>query len=114
MIDYDKWKRALALTESQDNPRAWGDERTISGNPLAVGRWQMHPAFVDEWWKDSVDVEELTTWDDLLEQCLKAFFDALADKANGPTQLAMWFHLHGNMGAGWDAVYAQRFNGFYK
>ena len=113
MIDYKAWSLALAKTESDGNPRAWGDDHTTSKMPLAVGRWQMHLAFVDEWWPDGFEVNELTTWDELFDACLREFFDKLSSVAASATQLAMWFHLHGNKGGGWDAEYAKRFEGFY-
>lgn len=103
---YSRWKFALAQTESNNNPRAWGD----SG--LACGRWQMHPVFVARWWPEE-EPQDSTSWDEVFERCLRNFWDQLAKLTDTPVQLAMFFHLAGGPTKRWDPTYATRFLGFY-
>ena len=103
---YQKFRQAIALTESSDNPRLWGD------NGLACGRYQQHPAFMQRWIKD-FNCSDRTSWDDLFEACLRNFFNACAPPAKSPTELAVWYNMHGGPGPGWNAQYAFRFDKFY-
>lgn len=106
-MDYEKWRSALAMTESQNNPHAWGDEG------LAVGRWQMHPAFVWDFGPDDVTVRE--SWDALFMSTLLNFFTERGPVVKDPVRLAMEFHLGvAAVAAGkWDDAYAVRFGSFY-
>lgn len=106
-LEFNKWKAALAMTESTNNDRAWGDEG------LAVGRWQMHPAFVWDFGPDDVAVRE--SWDALFADTLLNFYATRAPHVPDPVKLAMEFHLglHAVAEGQWDQVYADRFQGFY-
>ena len=110
--DYERWKKALAMTESTNAAEAWGDHNA-KHMALAAGRWQMHPVFVDTWWPDDYATNDSTSWDDLFEACLRNFFDSLQIDAINAVALAMWFHLHGGKGSGWDTAYADRFDMYY-
>jgi hypothetical protein len=107
-MNYAKWCTALALTESQNNQRAWGDQG------LACGRWQMHPAFVWDYGPDNVAVR--ASWDDIFSAALAGFFQERAPITTDPVKLAMEFHLgvRAVSEGQWDAVYAARFQSFYE
>lgn len=107
MLEFEKWRAALANTESNDNDRAWGDEG------LAVGRWQMHPAFVWDFGPDVVTVRE--SWDALFSATLRNFWDERSRVTPDGVKLAMEFHLGVTAvrDGQWDEPYAQRFKGFY-
>lgn len=111
-IDWDKWADALAMTESVNNPDATGD-RNSKDCPLAFGRWQIHPVFLDRWWPDNFTCVDATSWDDLFERCLRAFFDELAVHAGNAVTLAGWFHEHGGKGPLSDVAYMERFRKYY-
>ena len=109
----DKFVLALAITESADQPRAWGDDG------LAVGRWQQHPSFYSTWGppRGMFRARE-QSWDWAFEIAVRRFFRAAwADEriANltGPVRInkvAMAYHLHGSLVfTGWDEPYAARF-----
>lgn len=106
-MDYQKWSYALAMTESTNNPHAWGD----SGQ--AVGRWQMHPAFVWQYGPDDVGLSE--TWNDVCAQALQAFFNERSARTPDAVRLAMEFHLgvEGVAKGQWDAAYENRFKIYY-
>lgn len=107
MTDFDKFAHALALTESDDNEHVWGD------NGVAVGRWQMHPAFVAEWTPLHLEVAE--SWDGLFRDTLKHFYEVRTAKGVTGTKLAMEFHLGVRAVAigRWDTPYQLRFEEFY-
>lgn len=118
-IDYERWKHALAMTETFNRPGAWGDYNSY-GLPLACGRWQIHPVFLARWWPmratpawDSFTPTDTTTWDELFEACLRTFFNALAMHAGDATILAGWFHEHGGQGPLQDQAYMERFSRYY-
>jgi hypothetical protein len=107
MTDFEKFAYALALTESHNDPRAWGDDG------VAVGRWQMHPAFVDEFWPADLEVAE--SWDDLFRAVLREFYGK-RQALNVPLPImVMEFHLGVRAVAEGkrDANYAARFAKFY-
>lgn len=108
MTDFEKFAHALALTESHDNPQAWGDQG------LAVGRWQMHPAFVDNYWPDDIGVD--WSWDHLCRAALLRFYSTRFQPGRTLEQVVMEFHLgvHAVAEGDWDAVYAARFQTFYR
>jgi hypothetical protein len=99
----EQFKLALAMTESTNNPFAWGDQG------LAVGRWQIHPAWFHDWRVDPPAVRD--SWDDVFDAALERFWRATVGKGMAPVSAAMEFHLgaaavaHGK----WDADYADRF-----
>ena len=110
MIDYALFKQALAMTESEDNPHAYGDEG------LALGRWQEHPAFTLEWLANGkVAVGVDWSWDRVFAAALFAFFNHEGPLSMNAVQLAMKFHLGVAAVANkqWDTNYATRFNRFY-
>jgi hypothetical protein len=107
MTDFERFAQALALTESNDNPHAWGDQG------LAVGRWQMHPAFVDEWWPGDIGVD--WSWDRLFRAALLRFYSTKCEPLVSVVNLVMQFHLgvHAVAEGKWDKDYEARFVGFY-
>jgi hypothetical protein len=107
MTDFEKWAKALALTESNDNPHAWGD------NGKACGRWQMHPDFVDGWLPTNENVAE--SWDDLFHDTLLNFYNNRIQAGVEPHKVAMEFHLsrHAVAEGKDDPGYAARFAKFY-
>lgn len=112
--EYVKWRTALAKTETDDRPHTWGDFNA-EGLAEASGRWQMHVSFVRTW-LPKADVSLIkgeVSWDVLFDLCLYAFWTEYNPQAYDGVALAMWFHLHGGRGAGWDASYATRFENFY-
>lgn len=107
MTDFEKFAHALALTETLNNPQAFGDDGR------AYGRWQMHPAFVAEWAPTERDVNE--TWDGLFRDTLENFY-LKRTRAGVPLHiLVMEFHLgvHAVASGEWDSKYGLRFAEFY-
>ena len=108
MIDFDKFLNALAMTESNDDTKAWGDEG------LAVGRFQMHPAFVWDYGPDTVGV--VWSWDHVFRETLRNFLAEREPIHNGDAvHIVMEFHLGVSaVSKGqWDKAYAERFARFY-
>jgi hypothetical protein len=107
VTDFERFAKALALTESTDNPRAWGDEG------LACGRWQIHPAWLDTYWPDDIGVA--WSWDQLFRAALLRFWGEMRTKALSPEIMAMTFHLgHVPIPPGdWDEKYGERFANWY-
>jgi hypothetical protein len=103
MTDFERFSKALALTESNDDSKAWGD----SG--LACGRWQMHPAWAFDWWPKHVGV--LWSWDTLFRTMLQSFYLAKSAERHAVTMIAMEFHLGAAAvkNGAWDAPYLARF-----
>ena len=98
---------ALALTESGDNPDA-----PLGDHGRALGRWQVHPDWVD--WASKhyglwAKVNE--TWDDRVRGLVSQFFLQHCP-FHEPHIIAMAFHL-GHFASpdddGWDEEYARRF-----
>lgn len=107
-MDYLKWRHALALVESGDNPHArFGD------GGQALGRWQMHPSFVWEWGPDEVGLRE--TWDQVCAAALLAFFTSRSKGAASALILAMEFHLgvRAVYEGEWDEGYGEAFTRYY-
>ena len=75
MVTVDQFLKALAVTESADDPEAWGD----AGR--AMGRWQVHP---DRLWQEShlglVFPKLGETWDQLVARVLRTIFNFYGDK----------------------------------
>jgi hypothetical protein len=107
MINFERFAKALALTESNDDALAWGDEG------LACGRWQMHPAWVADWWPRAIQVN--WSWDRVFREALILFYFAAAHRLSSPIEIAMEFHLgraafeRGDH----DEKYAERFANWY-
>lgn len=99
---------ALAKTESEGNPKAWGD------NGYACGRFQWHPSAFIAWYPQAHEFGgRERSWDWAFEQAVRKFFRAaLADWPEATDlDIAMAFHEHGYVNwTGWDNVYAERFN----
>jgi len=85
MTEFDRFKRALALTETKDCPTAWGDEGR------ACGRWQMHVDFCFDYRPGGVVVGE--TWDEYFDDCLKCFWLRHRGEADSMLAMAAIFHL---------------------
>ena len=106
MLTPEQFVRALALTESNDNPEAWGD----AGR--AMGRWQVHPDWVWTWAnKYALEPALNETWDSFIHRLVTAFANEHLSIGNS-TQVAMHFHLghrSNSLAFDWDADYAQRF-----
>ncbi len=103
MTGFEKFAKALALTESNDNAQAWGDQG------LACGRWQMHPAWVDEWWPDGIEVN--WSWDHLFRAALLRFYTAKFQPGIVLSKIIMEFHLGAAAVASgeFDHAYARKF-----
>jgi hypothetical protein len=85
-MTFEKFAHTLALTESFDDPEAWGDYGQ------ACGRWQMHPAFYAQWHGEAVLGE---TWDEEFKVALKRFWDAGQREDRSVAEMVAGFHLHG-------------------
>jgi hypothetical protein len=103
MTDFERFAAALALTESDNDQKAWGDQG------LAMGRWQMHPAFVDEWWPDDIGVD--WSWDHLFHAALLRFYTKRFVERVTLFTVVMEFHLgvQAVKDGRWDATYLERF-----
>ena len=118
-INFDAWAAALGEVESNNKPFSFGDDG------LAMGRYQIHPAFMFQWFpKDKLAVR--LSWDNAFMLALGKFFDHysanLPTFTSGPAEtaspallLAMMFHLgvEGVHQGQWDTNYAQRFETSY-
>ena len=107
MTDFERFAAALALTESDNDQKAWGDQG------LAMGRWQMHPAFVDEWWPDDIGVD--WSWDHLFHAALLRFYTTRYVQGVTLNRVVMEFHLgvHAVKEGHWDKTYWERFRKYY-
>jgi hypothetical protein len=107
MTEFLRFEQALALTESDDDQKAWGDQG------LAMGRWQMHVAFVDEWWPDDIGVD--WSWDHLFAAALQRFYSAKFAAGVTLQHMVMQFHLgeKAQLRGDHDDVYWTRFVKFY-
>ena len=102
--------RALALTESSDNPNA-----PLGDHGCAQGRWQAHPDWVDTWSKHyNIWARVNESWDSRIQRLVEAFADDHL-RLYLPVEVAMYFHL-GHLShptdTDWDADYAKRFESF--
>jgi hypothetical protein len=107
MTEFEKFAHVLALTESHDSPYIWGDEG------LAVGRWQIHPAWYHDWRVDPPAVD--ASWNTVFHAALEKFWHHYAAMGTTPIKMAMIFHLgHYDAHSGkWDETYAVRFVNFW-
>ena len=106
MVSVGQFLDALAMTESGEDAKAWGD------NGRAVGRFQVHPDWLWTWAKHyglQPNLDE--TWDSFITRVVIAFAtDHLSYLSQ--VEVAMYFHLgHKTIPAhyDWDADYAKRF-----
>lgn len=103
----DSFVAALAKTESNNNPEAWGD------NGYACGAWQWHPSAFISWYPRAHEFGgRERSWDWAYEMAVRKFFTAaLADWPEATDlDIAMAFHLHGQVNwTGWEDGYAARF-----
>ena len=106
MLTPEQFVRALALTESDADPEAFGD----AGR--AEGEWQEHPDWTWGWAHHySLSPALNETWDSFERRVVTAFAtDHL--RYMTPALVAMYFHL-GHMPSeqlgDWDKEYSERF-----
>ena len=129
MNDFERFAEALAKTESSDCELTWGDPKhpdapsysEVSGTRialrgrdfLAMGRWQMHPAWYAEWADPAMQVG--WSWDEAFRAALKRFWDEY-ERAKAPiAHRMMIFHLGASafFRGEWDQDYADRFDRFW-
>lgn len=96
------------MTETGNNVQAWGDDGQ------AVGRWQEHPSFIQEW-AGHITWGLDWTVDQVCRTALLSFFLERGKVVTDPVHLAMEFHLgvEGVADGRWDQRYAMKFLGFY-
>lgn len=129
MTEFERFARALALTETNDNEVAWGDPKghfwpSDPRTPglkvedqgrdfMAAGRWQMHPAWYAEWADPAVEVS--WSWDEAFKAALRRFYEAYEKPFVPWFRRAMIFHLGATAVArgDWDRKYEYRFQGFW-
>lgn len=101
---------ALALTESMNSPNA-----ALGDDGRAMGRWQVHPDWVDTWSKHyDIWARENETWDSRIERLVNAFIEDHRQFMS-LVAVAMYFHLgHRAISTDkdWDADYAKKFAAF--
>jgi hypothetical protein len=129
MTEFERFAATLALTESADSEVAWGDPKelhekaqmmvagVLSQVPgaqfMAMGRWQMHPAWYAEWADPAMQVG--WSWDTAFRAALHRFWNEMVMLKLQPVDAAMVFHLgesayhRGER----DEAYAKRFEGFW-
>lgn len=103
-MTFEEFADALSRCESNNDDRAYGDEG------LALGRWQMHPAFFHDYMPRKWLVD--SSWRDMFKQCLEVFWNEHDGAKADPIKFAMMFHLGvaAVLDEGrWDAAYAERF-----
>lgn len=128
--DIMAWASALGEVETGNNPQAWGDfinkpaTTHIAydfpdaihrlGSPRAMGRWQVHPEWYQEW---AGPVSAGDTWDDTVLKALARFYVHYITTSNlSPVEIAMVFHLGAHAVLSeheWDTPYADRFVAAY-
>lgn len=101
-----QFAQILAVTESSNNPQAWGD----SG--LAMGAWQVHPAWVyDRMHSRNIVPAVRESWTSWVQRMVEDFYEQRAQH-DGPAIIAMTFHIGHRCDPGsddWDYDYAKRF-----
>lgn len=130
MTDFERFAEALAKTESEDSELAWGDPKEPKGLSfvtvgthqsrvggakwMAMGRWQIHPAWYHDWVPLKVPVE--ASWDEMFREALENFWNNGIGVGDEPLRIAMRFHLGvaAVRDGHWDVPYGLRFQGFYK
>ena len=89
--EYIRFARALAIVESSNNEKVWGDGKSLGALYQACGRWQMHPAFVWEYSPDEVELHD--SWDEVFAKTLRNFYVERWAVMPHPERIAMEFHL---------------------
>src|SRR5208337_2052747 len=109
MTTVKQFLAALAVVESSNNPRAWGDFLTAAGSPMpadtndahtgclccprAMGRWQVHPdRLVFEAKRLNLWPTLGETYDSWVERILRAIFAEQTDRLL-PNEIAMCWHV---------------------
>lgn len=107
MSEFERFALALAWTESNNNAEAWGD------HGLAMGRWQVHPAWYAEWADPAIQVG--WSWDQAVRAALRRFCDGTLGRGISVLGTAMIFHLGARAVARgeWDKDYEARFKKFW-
>jgi hypothetical protein len=99
--------RAIAETESGNNPLVKPGD-----GGKAIGRYQQHPAFVQQWTGRKIWPVEWT-WDAVFYDCLSAFYVAATTAGIDAVTAAVGYNLHGQPRASVAEVasdpYAERF-----
>ena len=129
MTEFERFAEALAKTESDDRELAWGDPKehtapstvdffghrlAIPGRDfMAMGRWQMHPAWYAEWADPAMQVG--WSWDEAFRAALRKFWDAYDTQSVPIGHRVMIFHLGASAFARgqWDQDYFDRFHRFW-
>lgn len=107
MNEFERFALALAWTESNNNPEAWGD------HGLAMGRWQMHPVWYAEWADPAIQVG--WSWDQAFRAALRRFWDGTRGRGVSLLATVMIFHLGASAveRGEWEGVYEIRFMKFW-
>lgn len=97
---------ALAICESQNDDRAYGDDG------LALTAWQVHPAWVyDRMHTRNIIPQVRESWRSWVMRMVEDFFEVRSSSLD-PLHIAMTFHL-GHQATedapDWDRAYAARF-----
>jgi hypothetical protein len=109
MMTPQQFALALRQTESDSNPRAYGDDG------LALTSYQVHPAWVwDQIRRAPVTPRVDDSWEAWIEQIVCKFY-RIRMQTSSEVQIAMEFHI-GHFVAptdtAWDVPYAARFAKF--
>lgn len=111
----EQFTQILGLTETNGKIEEWGDDTHGTKPPLAMGRWQIHPAWLwDHTRLQGAKPDVLDSWDTWIGKLVGDFFADFADYITA-VRLAMWFHvghLTTDQLPDWDKAYAARFNAF--
>lgn len=106
MMTPAQFSHVLGLVESSGNEYAWGD----SGR--ALGRFQVHPAWLFEAaTRYAIQPTVDDTWDIFVERVVLAFFASNIINSN-PLKVAMHFHRGHEVEPSdpdWDVLYSGRF-----
>jgi hypothetical protein len=85
---------AIGSIESGNNPLTWGDWTGTPYLPQAVGRYQLHPAWMWEW---AARLNILPTVDDTLDswqtRLVEGFFTFNVARGLDPVACAVFLHL---------------------
>lgn len=103
-ITPEQFASALAEVESGGNWQAWGDEGR------AMGRWQVHPAWLWGWAKRyQLEPTVGESWDSFVMAVVVAFARDHFEQGFTPYSLAQYFHLGHARRRDYDPAYAARF-----
>src|SRR5712671_728579 len=107
MTEFERFAAALAKTESNDFELTWGDAKEPDGtsqlhwgglghsakgaNFMAMGRWQMHPAWYHDWHEEDTAVD--ASWDEEFRRALERFWHNHLGGERSIVHMAMVFHL---------------------